>query len=54
MAAMALNSLSPRYRCSLLGSIYQSDGLNDPVYAQQLKHAVSVAIRRVSENPSHD
>ena len=54
MAAMALNSLSPRYRCSLLGSIYQADGLSDPVYAQQLKHAVNVAIRRVAGNPGHD
>ncbi|GMO21441.1 MAG: late competence development ComFB family protein [Spirochaetaceae bacterium] len=54
MAALALNSLPPRYRCSLLGRIYQADGMNDPAYAASLKHAVKVAIERVSQNPSHD
>ncbi|MDR2467692.1 MAG: late competence development ComFB family protein [Spirochaetaceae bacterium] len=54
IAAMALNSLQPRYRCSLLGSIYQSDGLSDPEYSASLKHAVKVAIERVGSNPGHD
>lgn len=53
MAAMALNSLPSRYRCSLLGRIYQADAMNDPAYAASLKHAVKVAIERVSSNPSH-
>ncbi|MDR2481035.1 MAG: late competence development ComFB family protein [Spirochaetaceae bacterium] len=54
MAAMALNALQPRYRCSLLGSIYQSDGVSDPKYAAQLKSVVSTAIKRVGANPGHD
>ncbi|MDR2510367.1 MAG: late competence development ComFB family protein [Spirochaetaceae bacterium] len=54
MAALALNTLPPRYKCSLLGGIYQADCMNDPEYAGRVKHAVSVAIERVSSNPSHD
>lgn len=55
MAAMALNSLTPRYRCSLMGKIYQSEVEdNDPAYAASLKHAVKVAIERVGGNPFHE
>jgi competence protein ComFB len=54
MAAMALNSLPPRYRSSLLGSIYQADGMNDPSYVVKLEEAVRNAIKRVSRNPGHD
>jgi competence protein ComFB len=53
IAAFALNQVHPRYRSSLLGSIYarQSDA---PAYAREIQKAVSEAIRRVKANPAHD
>jgi competence protein ComFB len=54
MAALALNQLPPRYRCSLMGSIYLSDDTSDPVYRKKLKDAVKTAIERVSRNPGHE
>jgi competence protein ComFB len=54
MAAAALNTMPPRYHSSLIGSIYQADGLNDPAYSKRLQDAVKTAITRVGGNPSHD
>jgi competence protein ComFB len=54
MAAAALNTLPPRYHSSLIGSIYQADGLNSPGYAKKLNDAVKIAITRVGSNPGHD
>lgn len=54
MAAMALNALPSRYRCSLLGTLYQKAAVEDPKYSGKLRHAVRVAIERVGSNPAHD
>jgi competence protein ComFB len=53
IAAFALNQVRPRYRASLLGSIYarQSDA---PAYAKEVEKAVAEGIRRVKANPAHD
>jgi competence protein ComFB len=54
MTAAALNTLPPRYHSSLIGSLYQADGMSDPAYSRKLADAVKIAITRVGENPSHD
>jgi competence protein ComFB len=53
MAAMALNAVKPLYRCSLLGEMYTSEAVKDAAYAQNVQEAVSLAIEKVSSNPSH-
>jgi competence protein ComFB len=53
MACYALNHVSPRYRISLLGSLYT--GLHDDQdYIREIREAVSEAVSVVSKNPSHD
>ena len=54
MAAMALNSVAPLYRFSLLGQLYAAQAMNEQAYADSVQHAVSQAIDRVSSNPAHD
>ncbi|GHV85904.1 hypothetical protein AGMMS50230_15120 [Spirochaetia bacterium] len=54
MAAMALNSVSPLYRVSLLGTQYASQAMSEKTYASSLKSAVSKAIEKVRKNPAHD
>jgi competence protein ComFB len=54
MAAMALNSVKPLYRVSLLGTLHAAQAMNDPVYADSVRNAVSNAIEKISSNPSHD
>jgi competence protein ComFB len=53
IAAFALNQVRPRYRASLLGSIYarRTDG---QAGAHEIETAVSEAIRRIKANPAHD
>lgn len=53
MAAMALNGVKPLYRVSLLGTLYAAEAMNDEVYASSIREAVSTAIKKVGENPSH-
>jgi competence protein ComFB len=53
MAAMALNSVKPLYRCSLLGGLYTAEAMNDPAYAKSVRDAVTLAVEKVSLNPSH-
>ena len=53
MAAMALNTVKPLYRVSLLGSLYASSAMEDEMYSQSLKEAVASAIEKVRNNPSH-
>ncbi|MFP4363818.1 MAG: late competence development ComFB family protein [Spirochaetia bacterium] len=53
MAALALNSVSPRYRVSLLGSLY-AQAIDETAYGKKVHDAVDEAIIKVSENPSHD
>lgn len=52
MAALALNSLEPRYHASLLGTMY-AHAAEAGSYAERVREAVAAAIRKVKENPSH-
>jgi competence protein ComFB len=54
MAAMALNSVKPLYRFSLLGSLYAAQAMNEKTYADSVQEAVSAAIEKIRANPSHD
>jgi len=53
MAALALNTVKPLYRVSLLGTLYAhaADGTE---YADHIRKAVETAIEKVRKNPSHD
>lgn len=53
MAALAINSLKPHYRVSLIGKVYSETVLEDK-YAEEVKVAVISAITKISNNPSHD
>ena len=52
MAALALNSVRPLYRVSLLGSLYASS-LEQGEYHEEIRSAVKKAIAKVKANPSH-
>ena len=52
IAALALNSMKPLYRVSLLGSVYASS-LHGSEQSKAAAKAVKEAIRTISENPSH-
>ena len=54
MAAMALNSVRPLYRVSLLGTQYAGQAMSDPSYAKSLKDSVTKAIEKIRKNPAHD
>ena len=54
MAAIALNSLNPLYRVSLLGSLYTAAAMDENAYASSVRDAVSTAIEKVRKNPGHD
>ena len=53
MAAVALNSVKPAYRVSLMGQVYAQTG-GSAQQAQAIARAVRDAIARVKANPSHD
>jgi competence protein ComFB len=54
IAALALNSVKPLYRFSLLGTLYASQAMTEQSYADSVKEAVAMAIKKVQNNPSHD
>jgi competence protein ComFB len=54
MAAMALNAVKPYYRFSLVGTLYAAQAMSEESYASSIREAVSSAIEKVRENPSHD
>jgi competence protein ComFB len=54
MAAMALNSVAPLYRFSLLGTLYAAQAMTEQAYADSVQQAVAQAIVKVSGNPGHD
>ena len=54
MAAMALNSVKPLYRVSLLGKLYTANAMSQRVYAKTVRDTVRNAIEKISKNPSHD
>ncbi len=51
MAALALNSVKPMYRANLIGRLY-ARAVNEE-YGSEIKKAVTDAIFKISENPSH-
>jgi len=53
IAAVALNSVKPLYRFSLLGTLY-AQAMSEQTYADSIKEAVATAIKKVRENPAHD
>ena len=54
MAAMALNTVKPLYRFSILGTLYAAQAMSEQAYADSVQMAVGNAIDKVSANPSHD
>jgi len=54
MAAIALNTVKPLYRFSLLGTLYASQAMTEQSYADSVKEAVTMAIKKVKNNPAHD
>jgi competence protein ComFB len=54
MAAIALNSIKPLYRVSLLGGLYTANAMNERTYASSIREAVFRAIEKVRKNPSHE
>ncbi len=54
MAALALNTVKPLYRVSLLGSLYAAHAADEESYMDSIKQAVDMAVKKVSSNPSHD
>ena len=54
MAAIALNTVKPLYRFSLLGTLYAASLMDEENYAKGVKEAVHNAIEKVRENPSHE
>ena len=54
MAAMALNNVKPLYRVSLLGTLYAATAMDEKYYAEQIREAVTYAIKKVHNNPSHE
>ncbi|MDA3940347.1 MAG: late competence development ComFB family protein [Spirochaetia bacterium] len=53
MTALALNTLKPHYRVSLIGTVYAQATLEN-LYSDEVKSAVSDAIKKIADNPSHD
>jgi len=54
IAAIALNTVKPLYRFSLLGTLYASQAMSEQTYADSVKKAVAWAIKKVKKNPAHD
>ena len=54
MAAMALNTVKPLYRFSLLGTLYAAQAIYEQSYADSVQDAVTNAIAKVGSNPAHD
>jgi competence protein ComFB len=54
MAAIALNTVKPLYRFSILGSLYAAQAMTDDAYGESIRRAVGAAIEKVRQNPSHD
>ena len=54
MAAMALNTVKPLYRVSLLGTLYTATAMDQNAYGTNVREAVFDAIEKVSKNQSHE
>ncbi|MEI6387384.1 MAG: late competence development ComFB family protein [Spirochaetota bacterium] len=53
MAALALNTIRPLYRVSLLGTMYAS-AMGEGEYQEEVRKVVDQAIAKVHASPSHD
>lgn len=53
MAAYALNHITPKYRVSLLGTLY-AQNLKESKFAEEVNKQVINSIRKIARNPSHD
>jgi competence protein ComFB len=53
MAAYALNHTPPKYRVSLMGTLY-AHHLKDSEYADEVREQVVKSIEKIARNPSHD
>jgi competence protein ComFB len=53
MACLALNSVKPLYRVSLLGTMY-AHAQGEGEYHDEIARAVETAIAKVHAHPSHD
>ena len=53
IAAYSLNKVRPRYRVSLLDTVF-ADRQEQTAYNREIERAVSDAVRVVREHPSHD
>ena len=54
MAAIALNTVKPLYRVSLLGTLYTATAMDEKKYASSVRDAVFMAIEKVQKNPGHE
>jgi competence protein ComFB len=55
MAAMALNTVRPLYRVSLLGKLYTESAMAEGGdFARSVRVAVFDAIEKIRKNPSHE
>jgi competence protein ComFB len=54
MAAIALNTVKPLYRVSLLGTLYAAQAMDEKNYASSVRDAVFKAVEKVRKNPSHE
>jgi hypothetical protein len=52
MVTLALNSLEPRYHASLMGTMY-AHAAEEGAYAERVREAVTTAMSKVRDNPSH-
>ena len=51
--ALALNSIKPLYRVTLIGKIYTSRAMDEKNYADNIRNVVFKAIEKVHKNPYH-
>ena len=54
IAAISLNNVKPLYRFSILGTLYASQAMTEQTYADNVRLAVTEAIKKVKNNPAHD
>ena len=54
MAAMALNTIKPLYRVSLLGTLYTASAMDEKKYGSNVREVVFDSIEKVRKNPSHE
>lgn len=52
MAALALNTVKPFYRVSLLGKVY-AGSLDGSKYSEEVHKSVKDSILKISSNPAH-